>query len=248
MPGSILVTGGTGTLGSIVVQRLLAGNHDVRVLSRRDRTGAPYTAVTGDLRKNTGIAEAVAGADTVIHCATGPVGDVNSTRNLLAAAVEANVRHFLYISIVGVDRVPFRYYRAKLAAERVVENGGVPWTILRATQFHELVKRLCAGLAKPPVMPVPDIPCQPIDAAEVADRLVRLGIEAPAGRVPDIGGPKVHRMTDLARIYLRATGQRRRLLPIRLPGKVFHAYHAGGHLASDHADGSVTFAEFLDRA
>jgi len=227
---TILITGGTGTLGRAVTEAL-PKSHPVRVLSRR--TGA-------DLVTGRGLKEAVAGAETIIHLASTRRGatDVTATEHLVDAA--SQVKHLVFISIVGVDRVPIGYYRGKLAAERVVAK--VPNTILRATQFHDLVHTILAGAARLPLMPVPAIRIQPVDVRDVAARLVELALGEPRGRVDDFGGPEVRDLRDLAHEYLAETGRRRVLVPIRLPGKVFRAYRDGGHLAPDHAAGTITFA------
>jgi len=238
MTRPILVTGGTGTLGRAVVERLLAAGREVRVLSRRPApaTGAaPYTWMTGDLRTG-----------GIIHCASGPRGDVQAARRLIEAAHRAGAPHLIYISIVGVDRVPLGYYRAKLDVERLIESSGLPWTILRATQFHDLILHGCGTLARLPVILVPaGTSFQPIEVGEVADRLVELSTAAPAGRVPDMGGPEVRSTRDLAYQYLRAADRHRRVLPVRIPGAIFSAFRVGGHLAPDRAVGRLTFEEFL---
>jgi hypothetical protein len=141
----ILVTGGSGTLGRGVVDRLLAADHQVRVLSRRPRPAGTPTAlgwVTGELVSGRGLAAAVADVAVIVHCASNPLRprvDIDGTRNLVEAARAAGIWHLIDISIVGVDRVPYRYYQAKLQAERLIQASGLPWTILRATQFHQLV-------------------------------------------------------------------------------------------------------------
>ncbi|MEU6976683.1 MULTISPECIES: NAD(P)H-binding protein [unclassified Streptomyces] len=239
---TILVTGGTGTLGRLVTERLRADGHEVRVLSRHTE---PYAV---DLRTGgPGLAEAVAGVDTVVHCASSPKGgDEEAARHLIEAARGAGVRHLLYISIVGVDRVPFAYYRSKLAVERLVEASGLGWTVLRTTQFHDLVLRVLEAAAKPPVMLLPaGVRDQPVEVAEVAARLADLAPGAPAGRVPDLGGPEVRTLPDLARAYLRASGRRRRILEVPLAGRAYRGFREGGHLAPERADGKGTFEEFL---
>jgi uncharacterized protein YbjT (DUF2867 family) len=245
--GSILVTGGTGTLGRIVVERLKAQGHNVRVLSRRPRpAGTEATAwATGDLRKGRGTEAAVAGADVIVHCATGR-GDVGAAGHLLEAARRAGGPHLVYISIVGIDRIPFGSYKSKLSVEQQVESSGLPWTVLRATQFHDLILRGCQALARLPVMPVPArMPFQPIDAGEVAGRLAELAVGPAAGRVTDMGGPEVRLFAELARDYLAASGRHRPVLPVRLPGAAFAAFRGGDHLTPDHAVGRVTFAQLL---
>jgi uncharacterized protein YbjT (DUF2867 family) len=244
-----LVTGGTGTLGREVVAQLLDAGHEVRVVSRRawPASGlAPVPSMAVDLRSGEGLDAAVAGVDAIIHCATSARGDVKAARNLIAAARRANVPRLVYVSIVGVDRVPLRYYRAKFEVERLIQHSGLEWAILRTTQFHDLVLRLAKASARSPVMIVPaGTSIQPIDAGEVAGRLVELATTARAGRVPDIGGPQVRSARDLARAYLRASGRHRLVLQVRLPGAAFRGYRQGDHLAPDRAVGRVTFEEFL---
>ncbi|CAL9362128.1 SDR family oxidoreductase [Streptomyces sp. enrichment culture] len=241
--GTIVVTGGTGTLGRHVTERLRGAGREVRVVSRHS---TPYAV---DLRDGKGLHEALAGAGTVVHCATMPTGgDERAARRLIDAAGRAGVTHLVYISIVGVDRVPLGYYRTKLAVERLVERSGLGWTILRTTQFHDLVVRLLEGSARLPVMPVPaGVPDQPVEVREVAERLAELAVAGPAGRVPDMGGPEVRTLEDLARAYLRAAGRRRRVVPVPLAGRTYRAFRAGGHLAPERAVGVGTFEEHLER-
>lgn len=247
---AILVAGGTGTLGRPLVAKLTGSGHRVRVLSRRPPpAGAePGSWATGDLRAGTGVAEAAAGMDVIVHCASSLRGDVPLTANLIRAAQQAGSPHLVYISIVGVDRVPFGYYRMKLAAEGLIAAGGLPWTILRATQFHDLILTVCTALARLPVMPLPaGFRFQPVEVTEVADRLAGLAAGAPAGRVPDLGGPEIRPVAELATAYLRATGLNRRLVPVPLPGAAAAGFRQGGNLAPEHAAGQVTFEEFLSR-
>jgi uncharacterized protein YbjT (DUF2867 family) len=239
---TILVTGGTGTLGRLVTERLRADGHETRVLSRRAQ---PYAV---DLRAGGGgLDAAVADVDTIVHCASSPRGgDEQAARHLVEAARRAGVRHLVYISIVGVDRVPFGYYRTKLAVERLIEESGLGWTVLRTTQFHDLLLQLFQVLAKPPVMPVPaGVPDQPLEVAEVAGRLVELALGEPVGRAEDMGGPEVRSVESLARAYLAATGRRRPVVRVPLWGGAYRAFSAGGHLAPERAVGKGTFEEFL---
>jgi uncharacterized protein YbjT (DUF2867 family) len=249
---TILVTGGTGTLGRRLVPRLLAAGADVRVLSRRPRRGGDPAGVdwaVGDLRAGSGLADAVRGAAVVVHCASDfrrPRRDLPAARNLIAAASAHGRPHLVFMSIVGVDRVPAGYYQVKLEIERLVENSGLPWTIQRATQFHDLMCYIFQLLARVPVMLVPaGVSDQPVDADEVAARLAGLAFGEPAGRVADFGGPRVRPMADLARAWLDAAGLRRRMLPARLPSRVFRAFAGGAHLAPAHADGRIGFEEFI---
>ncbi|MEH1126606.1 SDR family oxidoreductase [Micromonospora sp. CPCC 206061] len=245
MTSPILVTGGTGLLGGHLLP-LLEG-HDVRVLSRRT---ADRTYVTGDLLTGEGVDAAVAGIDTIVHLAGGQKGDDVATRNLVEAATRAGVRHVVYISVIGADRVPLGWLRMKLAAERAIAESGLPWTTLRAAQFHDLVYKTVRAMAKLPVVPVPGgLRFQPVDAGDVAARLVELALGEPAGLVPDLAGPTVYPIGDLIRDHLKARGKRRPMLPVRMPGKVGRAYRAGANLTLDGATlGKRTWEEFLSEA
>lgn len=247
---TILVTGGTGTLGRPLIDRLLDDGHDVRALSRRPHTGAARPRLHSyavDLHDGTGLREAVAGVDAIVHCASTPAGgDAEAAGRLVAAAKAAGVPHLVYISIVGVDRVPIAYYRTKLAVERLIEDSGIGWTVLRTTQFHDLVLGLVKAGARSPVVPVPmGVRVQPVEVREVADRLAELAAGEPAGRVTDLGGPEVLDARDLVRATLEAGGRRRLLLPLRLPGSAAAALRRGGNLVPEHADGRRTYADFL---
>jgi uncharacterized protein YbjT (DUF2867 family) len=246
----ILVTGGTGSLGSRVVDRLNVAGEDVRVMSRDQRANT----MRGDLLTGEGLEKAVEGVGTIIHCASSPVFktrqvDVEGTRRLLQAASRTGDSHVVFISIVGVDRNPYYpYFRHKLDAEQVVERSGLPWTTLRATQFHEFVLKQIRFLELGPVSLVPKgFVLQPIDTGEVADRLVELALSAPADRVPDVGGPDVRTFADLARSYQKAAGQRRRLIEIPIPGKTARAFRQGAQTCPERRYGRVTWEEFLHR-
>jgi len=249
----ILVTGGTGTLGKLVVPRLRGAGCELRVLSRHQHEGGEY--VTGDLTSGEGVEAAVAGTEIIVHLAGSAKGDDVKTANLVQAASQAKVRHLVYISVVGADRVPvvsgadramFGYFGAKLRAERAIAGSGLPWTTLRATQFYDSFFTLARQLAKIPVMPVfSGVRFQPVDTGEVASRLTELVLGEPAGLVPDMAGPRVYPMAEVFRAYLRATGKHRLMLPIRTPGQAARAVRAGANLAPDRAVGHRTWEDFL---
>lgn len=248
MTTPILLTGGTGTLGRLVTPLLRGAGGDVRVLSRhRHESADGIEFVTGDLLKGDGIEPAVDGAEIILHLAGGPKGDDEATRNLVRAASRAGVRHVVYISVIGADRVPLGYFGSKLGAERAVADSGLPWTILRAAQFHDLVLTVLQKMTKLPVIPVPGgLRFQPVDSGEVAARLVELTFDKPAGLVPDLAGPKVYELADLVRGYLRARGKHRLMMPVRLPGKAGRAYRAGENLTLEGAAvGKRTWEDFL---
>ncbi len=256
MTAPVLVTGGTGTLGRLVVARLRDEGRAVRVLSRHHQDAADgIEYVTGDLSTGEGIGSAVDGAEIVVHCAGGPKGDGDKARALVRAAARAGTRHLAYISVVGADRIPvhsrvdramFGYFESKLAAERVVAGSGVPFTTLRATQFYDLILMVARQMAKLPVIPVPlGFRFQPVDTAEVADRLTELSLDKPAGLVPEMAGPRVYGMADLLRAYLQANRRRRPIVPLPLPGRAARAVREGANLAPERAVGRRTWEEFL---
>jgi uncharacterized protein YbjT (DUF2867 family) len=211
--------------------------------------------VTGDLATGGGIDAAVEGTDIIVHCAGTSKGDQVKARHLVGAASRAGARHLVFISVVGADRIPvvsgidramFGYFGSKLAAERVVADSGVPWTTLRATQFHQSFLTVARQLARLPVVPVPaGFRFQPVDAGEVAARLVELALGRPAGLVPALGGPRVYGMAALVGGYLRARGKHRPIVPVWLPGKAAGALRAGANLAPDRAVGRRSWEEFL---
>jgi uncharacterized protein YbjT (DUF2867 family) len=256
MTTPILVTGGTGTLGRQVVPRLRNAGRDVRLLSRHGgaaEDGIRY--LTGDLATGQGIEPAVDGVETIVHLAGTNRGDEVKARNLVRAASQAGVRHLVFISVVGADRIPvtsridramFGYFASKRAAEQVIAGSGMGWTTLRATQFHDLALLTVRQLARLPVVPVPaGWRFQPIDAGEVAARLVELALGAPAGLVADVGGPRIYELAELVRSYLRATHRHRPILPVRTPGGAARAVRAGANLAPERAVGRRTWEEFL---
>ncbi|HEX2904898.1 MAG TPA: NAD(P)H-binding protein [Jatrophihabitans sp.] len=214
----VAVAGGTGVVGRLVVNELRATGHHATVLARSHGT---------DLTSGAGLAEALRGIDAVIDTTNSPSTKKaaaieffqQATANLLAAEVSAGVSHHLLLSIVGIDRVGYGYYQAKLRQEQLVETGPVPWTILRATQFHEFAGQLLGRLPGP-VAVLPQMRTQPIAAAEVARHLVGLIEAEPAGRVPELAGPDVLELTMMVRQLLRARGSRRPVLGLPSLGRL----------------------------
>lgn len=263
MAAPVLVTGGTGTLGSAVVEQLRDRGGDVRVLSRHEHASEPGTEsrggleyAVGDLGAGRGIDAAVRDVSVVVHCAGGPRGDDKKARTLVGALRRTGVvEHLAVISIVGIDRIPrssaldrtmFGFYGTKVATEQVIVDSGLPHTILRATQFHDLVLTVSKALARLPVVPMPaGVQVQPVDVRDVAPRLVDLALDEPAGRAPDLGGPEIYPLRDLVRSYLSAAGIRRRLITVPLPGPGARALVTGANLTPEHADGTRTWEEFL---
>jgi uncharacterized protein YbjT (DUF2867 family) len=249
---NVLVTGGTGTLGRHVVTLLRRSGHRARILSRQPR--GHVDAVQGDLRTGAGLVNALAGMDAIVHAAsatrdplTGGATDVLGTRRLLGLAREAHVKHVVFVSIVGIDEVAYPYYRTKLKAEAVVRENIVPWTILRATQFHNFVELILGGFSRiPGLLTVPfNWRLQPVDATEVAQRVVDVVLREPARTLPDLGGPEVRDVKSLAESWLAARKQNRRLVNLPLPFAFGRQIAEGRLTCPDHKDGRITFEEYL---
>lgn len=235
---TVLVTGGTGKLGSQVVSALKERGTTTRAMTRNR---FPLRGrVSGDLATGRGVMEAVRGVDTIVHCATHPRFnrvDVEGTKWLLKAAHGFGVKHIVYVSIVGIDDNPFPYYEAKRRAERLIEESGIPYTVLRATQFHELVVAVAHALTKGPIAPIPkDFRVQPVDIDAVAARLAELAAGEPAGRVRDVGGPQVVSLAYAVDAYASVVDRTRRQVQIPVPGKVGAAFRAGMNLLGEDGD------------
>lgn len=241
----LAVAGGTGVVGQLVVSVATERGHEVVVLSR---AGGVDLTSAGDL------AQRLAGADAVV--------DVSGTRNqgrraareffttvtttLLTAGEAAGVGHHLALSIVGIDAVDSGYYAAKLAQEQLVAAGPLPWTVLRATQFHDFATQALDFARLGPVALVPRMRTQPVAAREVAQALVGIVETGPAGRVPDLAGPQVHQLVDLARRVNHARGHHRFVVGVPLPGRAGNAMSTGGLLpATKGPQGQITFDTWL---
>ncbi len=260
---TILITGGTGHLGRDVVGLLTAQGHRVRVLARRPGHDPNIEWVTGDLGTGAGVAGAVAGVDAIVHAAThSPAAqrgklrlgdlirapsdvDIGGTRRLLAEASRAGVRHFLHISIVGVQQSRIPYSRMKAAAENLVREGAVPWSIVAATPFYWLLARMLDNMARQRFWVLPsNVAVQPGDSADFAQYVVECLGDGPRGRREDFGGPEILTMVELARKYQAARGISRRVVGIPLPGFALRA--AGPQTCPHGRHGKTTWSEWLN--
>lgn len=254
----VLVTGGTGTLGSEVVKAASEAGHIVRVMSRRTRPEGMFCGdewVQADLTTGEGLAEAVRGVQVIVHSATSPgpsarTVDIEGTRYVLEAAYMADVGHFIYPSIVGIDEIPFSYYRHKLSAEQLVEAAKTPHTILRATQFHEFVDQVIAAAARLPVFAfLPTrFQVQSVAASEVAGRIADLVGEGARGRLPNFCGPEVARVGALADAWMKARDTYKRIVRLPLPGKTARAFREGKNTDASRKVGEITWSEWLKNA
>jgi uncharacterized protein YbjT (DUF2867 family) len=240
---SVLVTGGSGVLGQHLVTRLRVRGDDVRVLSRRLEGGTHL----GDLASGEGVRDAVAGVELVVHAASAtPQGrsDLRQTRTLLEAA--RHVRHLLYVSIVGIDEMPYGYYRHKLACEQAIAGDPVPHTIFRATQFHELLERGLLAVSRLPVAPLPlGWHFQPVAADEVAERIAELIAAGPVGRAEDFGGPEVLDLRRVVEVWRGRHHRPRAVLGFYVPGRTSRALRTGVNTTPQHAAGRQTWEQFV---
>ncbi len=202
----VAVLGGTGLTGRAVVAALARSGHDAVPLSR----AGGVDAVAG-----LGLDEGLAGADALIDVTNLPAGEVEeartlfgaATRNALAAARRAGVGHHVLLSIVGVDDIEGPpHYAGKRLQEQLVREGPVPFTILRATQFHEFAEMVVGWTSDGEVAPVPPVRVQPVAVADVAEALAEVATGPPQGRTLDLAGPRPEDLADMARRTMRARG------------------------------------------
>lgn len=244
----VAVAGGTGVVGVEVVDRLTELGHEPVVLARSRGT---------DLTSGAGIEEALTGVHAVVDATSIASSSRTAcveffttvTRTLLRGEDAAGVGHHVVLSIVGIDDVPFGYYQGKVAHEQAVMAGSVPWSILRATQFHEFPGQMLERTSVGPVSFVPRMRSQPVAAAEVARALVDLALGEPAGRVADLAGPREEQMVELARRLVRHRGERRRVVGVPVPGAAGRAMRDGGLLPTGPGPrGTQTFDDWLARS
>lgn len=253
----VLLLGATGTLGRSLTGELARRGHRVRAASRGRRPGAAAgdpAWIPVDVASGAGLAAAIEGADAVLDAvnptgARGPALDAvlsEGTRRVLDACHRAGGTHYVGISIVGIERVPYRYYQAKLRQEAVIERGPAPWSLLRATQFHQLVAHLLGRAARWPVLALPTrVLVQPIDVAEVARRLADAAERPAAGRLGDVGGPRVQPAGELARVWQRACGTHQPVVHLPLPKRLREPLQDGALCTPEHAVAGPDFAAWL---
>jgi uncharacterized protein YbjT (DUF2867 family) len=235
-----------------VVTLLRESGHRARILSRDPR--GHVDAVHGDLGTGEGIAKSLAGMEVVVHAASATRAmrsvravDVEGTRRLLTLGRDAGIQHVVFVSIVGVDKVSYRYYSAKLAAEQVVREGVLPWSIIRATQFHSFMEMTLALFSRlPGVTAIPyGWQFQPVDEREVAQRVYDVALGKPSAALPDFGGPEVRDYRSIAQAWLAARRSKRRLVNLPVPLKGSRQVAAGNLTCPDHRDGTLTFDQYL---
>ncbi|WLI14830.1 MULTISPECIES: SDR family oxidoreductase [Pseudomonas] len=209
----IVVIGGTGLIGSKLVQNLRERGHDVLA-------AAPSTGVNSITRE--GLAQAMDGADIVVDVANAPSWEdqavldffETSSRNLLAAEAAAGVRHHVALSIVGSERLPENgYFRAKVAQENLIKASGIPYTILRATQFFEFVGGIAQAATVGEEVCVSPALIQPMASDDVVAALAEVTLAAPVNGTVEVAGPEAMPLDELVRRFLRATQDTRKVVP-----------------------------------
>lgn len=243
---NVVVTGGSGSLGREVVARLR--RQQVRTVAASRRTGV-------DLATGDGLPEVLADADVVVHLATNVRFrrvDLDGTRRIVEILRRrADPPPLVYLSIVGCDRNPFPYYRAKYACELVLERSGLPVTVVRATQFHTLLRFVGEFSARSPVAVAPkDLAFQSCDPRWVADELVELVLaDAPSGyrRTNDLAGPERTTFAEVVELGRRAAGKvPAQLLTLPAVGGTLRAFAAGANLPGPDAKvGGVGYRAWL---
>jgi uncharacterized protein YbjT (DUF2867 family) len=233
---------------------LREAGHEVVAMSRQARTDDAVQWRQADLSTGDGLERAVDGVDAIAHLASSPYKgrrtqqtDVDGTARLCAVANAAGVGQVVYTSIVGVDQIPWKYLGQKLAAEGHVRGCGVPWSIVRATQFYPAIDMVLRMASRLPVLPMPTtMPGQPVDIGVVAALLAHRIAGGPSGDIVEIGGPEVLTSGELARTWLEVTGRRRLIVPLRVPGKLGRAFRAGDACTRDGEGGGPTWRQWLE--
>jgi uncharacterized protein YbjT (DUF2867 family) len=248
---TVAIVGASGVAGLELLRQTPSAFNVVGVSRRPRATQDANEWATADIETGAGLADALQGCDTVIHLATDPKRsryvDVEGTRKLVQAAKAAGVQHLLYLSITGCDRVPFAYYEAKTEAEGIIRGGGVPYTILRATQFHEFNDSIFRRLAATPVlMPLPRaVKTQTVALSEVADHIWRRITVGPTQKIVDFVGPDIRTWGEMLPPWRAARGVTKRLLPLPIVGKTLRAFAAGAHTEAEAPCGRITWEEWL---
>ena len=241
----IAIAGGTGVVGSPTVDAVRAAGHEAIVLARSRGV---------DLITGKGLDAALDGVDAVIdtlnvttlNAETAIEFFTKATGNLLAASERGGVGHIVMLSIVGIDQIPVDYYAGKLAQEEVVEASAVPWTIQRATQFHEFAAQMFARAKFGPVHLAPRARTQPVAAAEVGERLASLAAGAPLGRARDFAGPHEEALDAMVKAYAKNAGYRGWVPSVSIPTAQMKGMRAGLALPGPDADlGTQAFADWL---
>ncbi len=246
------MTGSTGQLGSALLNQLKGSDYIVKITSRRKPEGiGHFEWVYSDLLSGEGIEEAVNDVDVIIHAATSPTKDsknfeVTGFENFLSKL--QHIKHFIYPSIVGIEEIPLKYYKLKYEAEELLKNSSIPYTIVRATQFHGFVENLLLSkpLFKRYIIPG-NIKFQSVSVDEFAKNLIDFINKGPQGRTDDFGGPDIMTLREMAELKIKINNETNKVLSISLPGKLYKSFCGGKNTNSIQKVGKITFEEHLGK-
>lgn len=248
---NILITGATGTLGKEIIKQIV-GIGRINTISTKENPGfaEQVNSIKADLADLKSL-ETVSAAEIIIHCASNPANakivDLKGTENLLTAVDKNKLKHFIYVSIAGVDKSQFPYYTIKQATEQMVIASGIPFTILRATQFHDFVlNRMIKPFDSGTDLKVPaELKFQSIDIKEVAGKINQLIIDGPVNEVITIGGPEILTIEEMSAAYLKTLGRTDPVKTEMMPGERFDMLRSGVNLCKEHTFGKITWQQYL---
>lgn len=251
----ILLTGGTGTLGREIIKQLLSKNYVVSVISSNNKPDLPeqIKVIHADLTKKESIPADIKNATVIIHSASNPANaqsvDLEGTRNLLAAIDKGHTKHFIYVSIAGVDKSSYPYYQVKREVEKMIQASAIPFTILRATQFHDFVlHRMIRPFDSGPgsVLKIPKgLQFQSIDKKEVVYKILDLIADDALCEIVTIGGPKVQTLEEMAQIYLDVLDRKDNIEAEKMESERLAMLSSGINLCPDHTYGGISWRQFI---
>ncbi len=246
----ILVTGCTGRLGTALLQHLQESDYRVKITSRRKpEYDGTFAWVYSDLLTGEGVDEAVQDVEIVIHAATSPNQytkeiEINGFRNLLKKLNK--VKHFIYPSIVGIDYIPMKYFQYKLEAEQLLENSSIPYTIVRATQFHDYVEAMFLSKTYFNRYFIPGkIPFQSCAVEDYARHLIAFLDKDPQGRADDFAGPEIMTLKEMAELKIKVYRENNKIVSFALPGNLYKTFREGRGTNPERKLGKITFEQYL---
>lgn len=249
-----LITGATGSLGSEVLNKLIERNEPVKGLSSKPemKSGQDSNILYGNLETGEGLHSAISNASTILHCASNPLNhekvDIEGTKNLLLEARNFDIKHLIYISIVGADKSEFPYYKSKIEVEKMILNSGIPCSILRTTQFHNFILHffILNFRQEQNSIQVPEgLKFQSIDVHEVANAMCELISSNPTGLLPDFGGPEILSLEEMTSQYLKASNSTQQISIETTDEGFYNVFKTGNNLCPDNKQGKVTWHQFL---
>ena len=244
----ILITGGTGLLGQAVCS--LFQQRNILYTTSTHRQALKNNMVIMNLETGEGIKEAVSSKKFILHLASDkkhPDNDVSGTQKLLNEIKHQGLNpHFIYISIVGIEKLPMTYFKQKLQTEELIKNSGISWSILRATQFHNYVDQILKQLLKLPIGILPKkVLVQPIDVLPVAKRLLEMSFQEPTYRTDNIGGKEILSLDALSQSWMLIQNIKKPLLNLPLWGSIGNNLIKGALTCSQKTDEGRNWQQWL---